>query len=644
MKELMPIYLVSVLSLGVISQWLAWRMRLPAIMLLLLVGFISGFVAQPEEYIPQELLFAVVSLSVAVILFEGGLSLRFHEIKETGHAVFRLVTIGVLVTWLLASAAMCTLLDFGWGMALVLGAIFTVSGPTVIIPLLRDIQPKRRIGNLVKWEGIVNDPIGAVLAVLAYEAVVAGGFREAAFETMFSLVKALFVGIIGGLIVALVLVFLLKRYWIPDYLQNTVLLTAVLISFALSNWVQHESGLITVTVLGVYLANQRQVSVSHIIEFKENLRVILIGCLFIVLASRLQIEQIIGLGWQGLAFVGLLLLFIRPLAVFLSTWGTSLTWRERTFLGWLHPRGIVAAAVSSVFALDIVQKIGGGSLPESMKFDADRMVPVAFSVIVGTVGIYGLTASLLARWLKIADPDPQGLLFAGADPFVRAIAKALHVEGYHVLLVDSNHRNIAAARMQGLPAVNASILSEFTDEHLDFGGIGRLLSMTANDEVNTLAALQFTERFGRADLYQLAPASTESYRQETVSADYRGRILFSPDLTHEILTRKFAAGAKVKKTTLSSSFTYEDYLSHYKGKASILFVMEESNRLIVHATDMTLKFKSGQKLISLVDPDVLQETEKAGADDSINRPKKKGNDDSINKPKKKKASSPSESS
>ncbi len=603
------LYLTAVLALGIGAQWLAWRARLPAILVLLIFGFAAGelffnlgaerFAESLDELIGQDLLFSLVSLSVAVILFEGGLSLRIRELRETGRAVFGLVTVGVLVTWLLTAGAAWWVLGFEPRMALLAGAILVVSGPTVIIPLLRHVRPVRRIGSIVKWEGIVNDPIGAVLAALVFAAAFgttgAGGFQKTLAGALVGLAATGLAGCAIAVVAAFVLVQLLKRYWVPDFLQNAVFLAAVVVAFSGSNSIRPESGLVAVTVLGVILANQKVVTIKHVVEFKENLRVLLISVLFIVLASRLRWDDLTRLGAWGLAFLAVLLLVVRPAAAFLATIGAGLRLRERLFLAWIAPRGIVAAAVSSVFALEL-ELAGEGST------DAESLVPMTFLVIVGTVTVYGLTAAPLARWLKIADPNPQGILFAGAAPFVQAIAAAVQQQGHHVLLVDTNYRNIAAARMKGLPTCWANILSEYVREEVDLSGLGRLLALTPNDVVNASAAQQFTEFFGRAETYQLPIRAAEAERQEAVSPDRMGRVLFGPEVGYGRLAQRLAAGAVVKTTRLSEEFDYQAFRDLYSDSAIVLLVAEPSGSLTVSTVDNPAAPQAGQTLISLVDP------------------------------------------
>ncbi len=599
------LYLASVLALGMFAQWLAWKFRLPSIVLLLFFGFGFGWLAgRPEAYMgggdanSPSILFPFISLSVGVILFEGGLSLRFSEIRDTRAVVFRLVSLGLAITAVTTASAAHFLLGLRWEMSILLGALLTVSGPTVIVPLIRQVRPTKRLGSVIKWEGIVNDPIGAVLAALVFEVVAEGSGGDMAYASLKGLSTTLIVGIGLGVVTGWVLVLALRNFLVPDFLQNPVVLAAVLMVFALSNSIQPESGLVTVTVLGVYLANQTSVAVKHVIEFKENLRVLLISVLFIVLASRTEISfTTLGqLGWGLPAFLLILMLLIRPLSVFVATLGSELNSRERLLLACVHPRGIVAAAVATLFALDLAKR-----KPE-LQDDADLLVLVTFLTVVTTVTVYGLTLGPLARWLGVSRENPQGVLFAGASAVVREIALALKAEGFAVLVVDTNPGNIAAARMSGLPVCYASIGSDFVFQETDLGEIGRLLAMTPNDEVNTLAAMEFSQQLGRANCYQLAPPERSNQRHERVPTHLRGRLLFEKKVTAEQLRQRFEDGARIKKTTLSDDYSYADFREKFGDTATLMFIVPEKGRLIVCANDSKSEPKKGDKLIAIVDP------------------------------------------
>lgn len=613
MTERILIGLVSIILLGVGAQWLAWRLHLPSILLLLIIGFFAGPVTgflDPDALL-GDLLLPVISLSVAVILFEGGLSLRFSELPKVGSVVRNLISVGVLATWLICAGAAHLILGLNLPIALLLGAILVVTGPTVIGPLLRHVRPTGSVGPILKWEGILNDPIGATLAVLVFQAIIASGPREATALAVTGLLETVLIGVMVGVLSAGFMTQLLKHYWIPDFLQNPVSLMLVVSAFAASNSIQPESGLLAVTVMGVALANQKTVAVKHIIEFKENLRVLLISILFILLAARLQISSLTHINLNTLTFLVVLMLVARPVSVMLSTLGSGLSWRERLFLSWLAPRGIVAGAVSSVFALRLVQ----AGYPQ-----AELLVPLTFLVIVSTVAIYGIAAFPIARWLKLAQPKPQGVLIVGAHPLSRAIARTLLTEHYNVLLADTSWTNISAARLEGIPTYYDSIIADYTLDEIDLGGIGRLLALTSNDGGNALAALHFAEVFGRSEVYQLRPESGGEDKGVISPRHLHGRFLFGTGMTYTYLTDRFAAGAVIRKTALTKEFDYEAFQRHYGGTAIPLFLINQNARLTVFTEDNPPKPQPGQTLISLVNPEgIPAKTTPIPSSDDVNK-------------------------
>ncbi|MDP6467106.1 MAG: sodium:proton antiporter [Pirellulaceae bacterium] len=633
-EQLFFCYLAGVPLLGVIAQWLAWRLRLPSILLLLLFGILLGqlftnpdlllakLIEDPDnETIGPKLLFPFVSLSVAVILFEGGLSLRLSELRTAGRGVFRLVTLGALISWFVTTLFAVLLLDdLDLRLAALLGAVLVVTGPTVVAPLLRHIRPVQRVASIVKWEGIVIDPIGAVLAVLVFEEIITHGNESSLLGMVSLLVKTALLGGAIGLVTANLLMQMVKRFWLPDYLHGVVFLAIALGSFAVSNILLDESGLVTVTVLGVILANQKTIPIHHVIQFKEHLGVFLISCLFIVLGSRLDPRVFLDLGWRGMAFLASLILIVRPLAIFVSTVGSGLAFREKIFFAWLAPRGIVAAAVMSVFALKIASMAHGLPVEHEvpgmaiLAEQAEQLVPITFLVIVGTVAVYGLTAGPLAKWLNLSDTNPQGILFVGAEPWVREMAQLLDEENLQTMLVDTNYANVAAARMSGMRAECISVLSEHVNEDIDLAGIGKLLAMTANDEVNALAVNEFAHVFGRVNVYQLPPWDSTSGRRASVGDHLRGRLLFDKQLNHDELEGRMENGFQLKKTRLSEEFTLDDFVARYGESATILFVMDEVGRLTIPTVAVPLKPQPGQTIIGLIDAAADEQSTQTAAD------------------------------
>ncbi len=596
MSESILIGLAAIIVLGTLAQWLAWRLHLPAILLLLVFGVIAGpvFGILDPDAIFGDLLFPLVSVSVAIILFEGGLSLRLSEARQVGTVVTSLTTIGIIITWVLSAALAYWLLDISFSLSVLLGAILVVSGPTVIIPLLRQVRPVGNVGSIVKWEGIVNDPVGAILAVLVFEAILSGGLEHGTGHVVLGVFKAAFIGAASGVAAAGVIVLLLKRYLIPDFLQNPVALMVVVLCYAGSDALQPESGLLAVTVMGFALVNQPFVSIRHILDFKENLRVLLISSLFIILAARLPVVEVMLGSPIGWVFVLSLIVIVRPAMALISTWGSGLKLNERLFVGWMAPRGIVAAAVASVFAI---------RLSEAGVEGADILIPITFEVIVGTVAIYGLTAPYVARLLKVAQPDPQGILFAGANRIARSLATHLHQLGFRVALVDTNWGTIANCRKEGMNAYYGNVLSEEMLAELQLDGIGSIFAMTANDEVNYLALLHFSDLFDSSHRYQLTPRGEgRKARQTSLPRHLKGRYLFDEKATYDNLLARLESGAVVKSSPITEEFSFEDFRSRYGDSALPLFLVTDTGELRVFTTDSRPTPRAGQTMISLVTP------------------------------------------
>ncbi len=599
MNEYLLLGVTAVVVLGVGTTWLAWRLRLPSILLLLLAGFLAGPVTgflQPDALL-GDLLFPFVSISVALILFEGGLTLNFSEIRQDSHVVFRLITIGVLITWALGTLTAYMFLGLNLGLALLLSAILVVTGPTVIGPLLQQVKPKGQVGSTLKWEGILIDPVGALLAVMVFDIILEGELYQAPLLIAQGVFWKILTGLIIGLLAAGLLIFLLKRLWIPDYLHNGVSLLVLLLAFTAASLLQEESGLVAATLMGMVLANQNIVPVKHIIDFKENLRVLLIAALFILLAARLSISDFENIGPAALLLLAVLVFIARPLSVFMGTIHSQLSLRERILMSWMAPRGIVAAAIASIFAYRLLEAGHEG---------AEKLVPLTFLVIVGTVLLYGLTAKPLAHFLKVADENPQGVLIMGAHSLGRAIAHALENQGFTAVLIDSNWSNISQARLGGLKTYYGNAYAEQALEDINFNGIGRFLALTDNDEANALAALHFAEIFGRAEVYQLAPVrEQENNNRQKAPLHLYGRILFGQEFTYSQLEACLQSGHIIKATKITDSFHLNDFQKMHP-QAIPLFLLKEDGTLHIYTRDQDLLPAASDLLMSLTDQSDLE--------------------------------------
>lgn len=567
-----------ILGIGILAQWIAWRYKLPSILILLFCGFIGGQLLglNIDSFLPgvegESIILSIVGICVAIILFEGGLTLKFSELKSSGGPVFFLCSLGVVISFALTTLTGIYILGWDWRIAAIMGSILVVTGPTVIAPLIRHIKPTKKIASIVKWEGIVVDPIGAILAVLTFQAAIAGGVEQAKTPILYSLGLTILVGGVLAFLLAKLIEFLLKHHLIPDFLHSFFLLAVVAVAFSISNAIQSESGLLTVTVLGIALANQKSVSVRHIEEFKETLRTLIISILFIVLAGRIEMSSLIDALIPGLVLLVILVIIVRPVSVFTSTiFLKQVNMDERKFLAALAPRGIVAAAVTAIFAIELKHAAHTvPNFPQIIEQQANLMVPTIFIIIIGTVTIYGLTAAPLANKLGVAAKNPRGILFAGADRWIRKIALALHNDGHTVLLLDTNYSNVAAAKVDGIPAKRANVLSEYVEEELEFSGLGQLLAGTHNDEVNSLASNEFKHIFGSADSWQVAPLDDNAHHTTAVASRIRGRIAFPSRLNHRTLSQLANSGMEVKSTTISEHRSYDHFLEAHP-EAVLLF-------------------------------------------------------------------------
>lgn len=597
-------------SIGVLSlfcQWLAWRVRMPAIVFLLAAGIACGPVLNylnPDEVF-GELLFPMVSLAVAIILFEGSLTLRFSEIRGHGKMVRNLIPIGSIVTGIIGTLAAHWILDVSWEISLLFGAISVVTGPTVIAPLLRSVRPNAKLANILQWEGIIIDPVGALLAVLVYEGIVSWGQGNVFGHSLYIFSTTLVVGSVLGAAAGYLNGQVLRKHWIPQYLHNAGTLTFMLGVYALSNEIAHESGLLTVTIMGIWMANMKQVDVESILEFKESLSVLLISALFIILAARIEFSAIADLGW-GLALVlAVLMLVARPLSIFISGIGTSLNWREKVFLSWIAPRGIVAAAVSALFAFQLHNNGFEGG---------DTLVPLIFMLIIATVIVQSLTARPLAKLLGVAQPAEFGFLILGANQVARMIAAELSSHEVPVVMADTNWENVRQARMDNLQVYFGNPVSEHAGKQLDLTGIGNLLVISPYKQMNSLATYHFLDWFGDHDsVYSLSEGEQDQQaRYQPAEKIQRTRGLFN-GVSFSKLASMASQGFTVKTTQLSEAFSYQDFLENHQGQVLVLFVFDSKKRITPVKNMEELEPDEDAILISLVPAKTPEERKESKA-------------------------------
>ncbi|MFT5435722.1 MAG: NhaP-type Na+/H+ or K+/H+ antiporter [Ulvibacter sp.] len=504
--------LASIIILGIIAQWVAWKFKIPAILPLILIGLFVGPIStflsedgtqwiQPiwngeKGFFPGESLFYFVSLAIGIILFEGGLTLKRGEITKVGPVIGKLITLGSLITFIGAGIATHYIFGLSWKISFLFSALIIVTGPTVITPILRNIPLKKDVSAVLKWEGILIDPIGALVAVLVFEFISiedqdAGYTREALMEFG----KIVFIGFTFGISGGYALYMAVKKKFIPHYLLNVVSLSVVLLIFVESDLFAHESGLLSVVVMGMFLGNSDLPNLKELLYFKESLSVLLISILFILLAANISLDDLLLVyNWQTGILLAIIIFILRPLGVFLSTIRSSLKTNEKLFISWVGPRGIVAAGIASLFGTKLVLLGEPG---------AEYITPLVFAVVLVTVLLNATTARLFSKIVGVFLKTSEGVLIVGASKFSRLIAAYLQKNKRHVVLVDTNVFNITTAKELGLEAINADIYSVELTDNIELNDVGYLLAMTGSDEINSQAIRRFGKEFGETGTFRL---------------------------------------------------------------------------------------------------------------------------------------------
>lgn len=598
--------LASILVLGIFSQWLAWKVKVPAILPLLFLGLLLGpistlFTPTGEKLVDgdtifhEEMLFSFVALSVGVILFEGGLTLQLQEIRKQASVIRNILTIAVLVTLVGGTIAAYYLVGFSWRFAFLFGALIVVSGPTVVTPILRNVKPNQTTNTILKWEGILIDPLGALIAVLAF-----GFIRTSKTEQEYTLIAlrdfflTMATGAFLGAVAAFILYYLLKKNRLPHYLKNVMTLALVILTFAISELIMKESGLLAATVMGIILANLKIEDIKLILTFKEDISLILISVLFLLLSSRIELHEISQLGINSIILFFIVILVVRPLGIFLSTLGSKISLREKLFISWIGPKGIVAAAVASLFSLELTMEEEKLS-PEELS-DAELLLPLVFMFIVGTVVIQGSTAKLVAQWLGVLRKESYGVLFIGANEAARFVAKYLQDNDVPVLLADTAHQNLIEAEKAGLPTYGGNLLKENLGEEVDLSDMGRLFAFTSNTEINVLACRKFVNEFGEESNFRLISRREVEVRD----IDKPKNLLFNGAIDFINLVQLVRENPQILEEPINSLTDYEDFLEEKKNKIIPMFIKTTNGKLKV-VSGYPLNIAKGDLLVYMED-------------------------------------------
>lgn len=559
------IELAGIIIFGILAQWVAWKFKIPAILPLILIGLLVGPVAatflsedgtkwiEPiwngtKGLFPGDGLYSFVSLAISIILFEGGLTLKRNEIKNLGPVITKLITLGAAITFFAAGLTAHFIFGLSWQISLLFSALIIVTGPTVITPILRNIPLKKDVSAVLKWEGILIDPIGALVAVLVFEFISVGGDSGFTKTALIEFGKIILFGTTFGFTFAHALAFAINKKLIPHYLLNVVSLSTVLLVYVESDIFAHESGLLAVVVMGMVLGNSQLKNIKELLYFKESLSVLLISILFILLAANIDFKELMLLySWKTAALFGAVVFLIRPLAVFLSTTKSKLKFNEKLFISWVGPRGIVAAGIASLF---------GGKLLKMGVPGSEYITPLVFMIVLGTVLLNATTARLFAKLVGVFLKSSDAIMFVGASNAAQLIATYLKDKGKRVILIDSNQHFIQQALDADLEALRVNVYDDDLTDNIELNDVGYLLAISGSDAVNQHALQRFSTDFGEHGAYKLA---TSKELKNASARDREG--FFTPNDDYINLSEAFRENPEILTAEIANEKEYETILN-----------------------------------------------------------------------------------
>ncbi len=578
--------LAGIIILGILAQWFAWKFKIPAILPLILIGLLVGPIA--AEFItedgskwiepiwngkkglfPGDGLYYFVSLAISIILFEGGLTLKRDEIKNVGPVITKLITLGSAVTFFGAGIVAHYTFNLSWELSFLFSGLIIVTGPTVITPILRNIPLKKDVSAVLKWEGILIDPIGALVAVLVFEFISVEGGSGFTKTALSEFGKIILFGTSFGFTFAHGLAFIINKKLVPHYLLNVVSLSTVLLVFVESEVFAHESGLLAVVVMGMVLGNSKLKNLKELLYFKESLSVLLISILFILLSANINIEDLMLLyNWQTAILFGTVVFIIRPLAVFLSTYNSKLKTNEKVFISWVGPRGIVAAGIASLFGSKLLKQGVEG---------AEYITPLVFMIVLGTVLLNATTARAFSKLVGVFLKSSDGILIVGASQFSRMIAKYLSDNGRRVVLIDSNPDHISKSKDMGLEAIETNIYDEDISENIELNDVGYLMALTGSSVVNKHALSKFSGVFGEQAFYRLI--STEEMKNPQNNPEMG---LFSHTDDYINLSEVVRDYPQINEVILKSKEHYLKEIEKLNQEISSIPIFVKSNDNVIH--------------------------------------------------------------
>src|SRR5690625_3923722 len=588
--------IMLILVLGIGSQWVSWKYRLPAIVVMSIAGLIVGpflDVMNPEESFGG-LYNPFISIAVAIILFEGSLNLSFKELRGLGKPVFRIATVGAVIAWTLGSLTAQYMAGLSWEVAYVIGGIFIVTGPTVILPLLRQSKLTPRPAKILNWEGIIVDPICVLLAIFAFEIITifTTDIKDVTTLLLFFIASlfAVFLGWFCGRFIG----WMFETGYIPEFLKSPAVFIIVIFSFTISDEIIHGTGLLAVTAMGMTLANMGISSLNDFRHFKENISILLISAIFIMLAASLNLETIIQIFSPNIiGYVILMMFAVRPLSIFLSTIGTGLSIQEKSLVGWIAPRGIVALTVSSYFA---------SILKDAGYVDAELLTTLTFGLVFFTVVAHGFSIGPMAKKLNLSLEGNPGVIIIGSNPFTTGLAMSFQKMKCSVLVVDSSWENLRYARRAGIPFYHGEILSEQTEYNLDTIPYDFIIAATDYHSYNALVCTTFMPEYGRTNVFKVSPFTQDENSLADTVAQVGGQVLFRKNISMVDLTSKVNEGYVFRQTKITPQYGYKQYREEKDDSTVFLYLIKPSGQVRFYTEDMRLMIGDGDVIVSLTPP------------------------------------------
>ena len=587
-----------IIFLGVFSQWLAWKISKPAIVIMSLAGLIVGpflNIIVPSQVLGDSIYKSIISISVALILFEGSLSLDFKEITDTKMTIKRIVVFGALISWILGSLSAYFLAGLSITTSLVIGALLIVTGPTVIIALLRQAKLDSKVSTILKWEGILVDPMGAILAVLSFEAAEVFASSSVSPGILVKFGIGVLIAVAIGVLVGIGTGRALQKNYFPEYLKSAIVLCLVLGTFSLSESITHETGLLAVTVMGVILANMHISSIEQVKHFNENISILLTSSVFVMLTSSLSRSILVDIfQLKIILFVLSMLFIVRPLSIWISTIGTDLNIREKTLIGWIAPRGIVALTVTGYFS---------NLLVEEGHQDAELLLALTFALVIVTVIAHGFSIQPLAKKLGLAHDGKPGLVIVGSNPFSVALAKFLKDWDVPTLIVDYSGKNLENIINTDIETYQGEILYEVANYNLDLVIYKKMLLNTPIPLYNILVSNEFVSRFEHTSSICIINVLGDKVRSDFKElqkigvprlGDYRA--------TYLSLIRLVEDGYDFAATQITEELTEEEYYRLMDYRRINIFTMTESGDIEFFTTEHKPRISSGDYIVSLTPP------------------------------------------